>query len=146
MIFAGPSGMIPLGYRVRSFGFLHGGADASREDGNAPFARSASFEDRRGWDQRDCPPRTGCAVDCPLKWLARARFSWPLPAEMTDSALEAAPFAAAGTKQDHRRHAEPDWPATTPSSGASRCFWRFTAPQTSTVQVPPKPIRGAHQQ
>jgi hypothetical protein len=26
-----------------------------------------------------------------------------------------------------------------------RCFWRFTAPQTSTGQVPPKPIRRAHQ-
>jgi transposase len=28
---------------------------------------------------------------------------------MTDAALEAALFAAAGTKQGHRRHAEPDW-------------------------------------
>jgi transposase len=44
-----------------------------------------------------------------LKRLARAGFSWPLPAEMTDAALEAALFAAAGTKQGHRRHAEPDW-------------------------------------
>ena len=44
-----------------------------------------------------------------LKRLASAGFSWPLPAEMSDSALEAALFAAAGTKQGHRRHAEPDW-------------------------------------
>ena len=44
-----------------------------------------------------------------LKRLARAGLSWPLPAEMTDSALETALFAAAGTKQGHRRHAEPDW-------------------------------------
>jgi transposase len=44
-----------------------------------------------------------------LKRLANAGFSWPLPAEMTDSALEAALFAAAGTKQGHRRHVEPDW-------------------------------------
>ena len=36
-------------------------------------------------------------------------MSWPLPAEMTDSALETALFAAAGTKQGHRRHVEPDW-------------------------------------
>jgi transposase len=36
-------------------------------------------------------------------------LSWPLPAEMTDSALETALFAAAGTKQGHRRHVEPDW-------------------------------------
>jgi hypothetical protein len=28
---------------------------------------------------------------------------------MTDTALETALFAAAGTKQGHRRHAEPDW-------------------------------------
>ena len=44
-----------------------------------------------------------------LKRLATAGLSWPLPAEMTDSALETALFAAAGTKQGHRRHAEPDW-------------------------------------
>ena len=37
-----------------------------------------------------------------LKRLANAGFSWPLPAEMTDSALEAALFAAVGTKQGHR--------------------------------------------
>jgi transposase len=36
-------------------------------------------------------------------------LSWPLPAEMTDTALEAALFAAAGTKQGHRCHVEPDW-------------------------------------
>ncbi len=44
-----------------------------------------------------------------LKRLASAGFIWPLPVEMTDSALETALFAAAGTKQGHRRHAEPDW-------------------------------------
>ena len=44
-----------------------------------------------------------------LKRLATAGLSWPLPAEMTDSALETALFAAAGTKQGHRRHVEPDW-------------------------------------
>jgi transposase len=44
-----------------------------------------------------------------LKRLASAGLSWPLPAEMTDGALEAALFAAAGTKQGHRRHVEPDW-------------------------------------
>jgi hypothetical protein len=32
-----------------------------------------------------------------------AGLSWPLPGEMTDSALETALFAAAGTKQGHRR-------------------------------------------
>ena len=44
-----------------------------------------------------------------LKRLASARLSWPLPGEMTDTALETALFAAAGTKQGHRRHVEPDW-------------------------------------
>src|ERR1700748_1056618 len=44
-----------------------------------------------------------------LKRLARAGLSWALPAEMTDSARETALCAAAGTKQGHRRHVEPDW-------------------------------------
>ena len=44
-----------------------------------------------------------------LKRLASAGLSWPLPAEMTDSALEAALFAAVGTKQGYRRRTEPDW-------------------------------------
>ena len=43
-----------------------------------------------------------------LQRLASARLSWPLPAEITDAALEAALFAAVGTKQGHRRHLEPD--------------------------------------
>jgi DNA-binding IclR family transcriptional regulator len=44
-----------------------------------------------------------------LQRLTTAGLSWPLPAEMTDTALETALFAAAGTKQGHRRHVEPDW-------------------------------------
>src|SRR5262249_61329836 len=44
-----------------------------------------------------------------LKRLATAGLNWPLPVEMTDSVLEAALFAAVGTKQGHRRHVEPDW-------------------------------------
>jgi hypothetical protein len=52
--------------RVRSFGFCTGGADASREDNDAPGARSASFENGRGRAQRDCSPSRGCAVDCPV--------------------------------------------------------------------------------
>jgi transposase len=45
-----------------------------------------------------------------LQRLAIARLGWPLPAEMTDAALEAQLFTAAGTRQGHRRHPEPDWP------------------------------------
>ena len=37
------------------------------------------------------------------------RYRCPVPAEMTETALETALFAAAGTKQGHRRHVEPDW-------------------------------------
>ena len=59
---------------------------------DAPGARSASFEDRRG-RLNEIARRVGVApstVRLTLKRLASAGFSWPLPAEMTDSALEAA--------------------------------------------------------
>src|ERR1700676_2131164 len=46
-----------------------------------------------------------------LRRLAVAGLGWPLPAEMTDAALEAQLFDAVGTKQGHRRRAEPDWAA-----------------------------------
>src|SRR4051794_14845460 len=44
-----------------------------------------------------------------LKRLAAAGLDWPLAAELTDAALEAQLFTAAGKKQGHRRRAEPDW-------------------------------------
>src|SRR5260221_281570 len=37
-------------------------------------------------------------------------LDWPLPETVTDSHLEAKLYKNAGTKQGHRRHAEPDWP------------------------------------
>jgi transposase len=46
-----------------------------------------------------------------LKRLATAGLGWPLPAEMTDTALEERLFTAVGKKQGHRRLAEPDWAA-----------------------------------
>src|SRR5271170_5977560 len=46
-----------------------------------------------------------------LKRLAAAGLGWPLPAEMTDTVLEAQLFTAVGTKQGHRRRAEPDFAA-----------------------------------
>ena len=46
-----------------------------------------------------------------LKRLAAAGLGWPLPAELTDAALEEQLFTAAGKKQGHRRRAEPDWAA-----------------------------------
>ncbi len=44
-----------------------------------------------------------------LRRLAAAGLGWPLPAALTDAALEGQLFAGAGTKQGHRRHPEPDW-------------------------------------
>jgi len=44
-----------------------------------------------------------------LQRLTGAGLSWPLPTEMSDTALEALLFTAVGTKQGHRRHTEPDW-------------------------------------
>jgi IS30 family transposase len=44
-----------------------------------------------------------------LQRLATAGLSWPLPAELTDAALEAQLFTTVGTKQGHRRNTEPDW-------------------------------------
>src|ERR1700761_3549664 len=46
-----------------------------------------------------------------LKRLADAGLGWPLPAELTDTALETQLFTAVGKKQGHRRCAEPDWAA-----------------------------------
>ena len=44
-----------------------------------------------------------------LKRLAAVGLSWPLPADLSNAALEAAIFSRIGTKQGHRRQAEPDW-------------------------------------
>ena len=53
-----------------------------------------------------------------LQRLAAAGLHWPLPAEMTDTALEAQLFAAVGKKQGHRRCTEPDWAAAAPRAKA----------------------------
>jgi transposase len=44
-----------------------------------------------------------------LNRFRAAGLSWPLPEELTDVALEAKLFGAAGNKQGHRRQTEPDW-------------------------------------
>lgn len=36
-------------------------------------------------------------------------LTWPHPKNVTDAVLEARLFADVGTKQGHRRRAEPDW-------------------------------------
>src|SRR5580704_11633755 len=45
-----------------------------------------------------------------LRRLESAGLNWPLPDDMTDGKLETALYTNRGTKQGHRRHAEPDWP------------------------------------
>ncbi len=44
-----------------------------------------------------------------LRRFAAASLVWPLPDDVTDEALEARLYKSAGTKQGHRRQAEPDW-------------------------------------
>jgi transposase len=65
-----------------------------------------------GVPTREIARRIGVAastVRATIERFQAAGLSWPLPEEMTDAALEAKLFAAAGTKQGHRRHVEPDW-------------------------------------
>jgi len=54
---------------------------------------------------------TSSTVRLTLQRLAAAGLDWPLPAEMTDTALEVQLFSAVGKKQAHRRCPEPDWAA-----------------------------------
>jgi transposase len=61
---------------------------------------------------REIARRAGVAastVRTTIKRFRAAGLIWPLSEEMTDTALEARLFAAAGIKQGHRRQAEPDW-------------------------------------
>lgn len=46
-----------------------------------------------------------------LRRFEASGVEWPLPVELTDGALEARLYGAAGTKQGHRRRAEFDWAA-----------------------------------
>jgi transposase len=46
-----------------------------------------------------------------LKRFAAAGLIWPLADAVTEEALEASLYGAAGSRQGHRRHAEPDWAA-----------------------------------
>jgi transposase len=67
-----------------------------------------------GVSKNEIARRLGVAsstVRLTLRRLAAAGISWPLPAETTDTVLEAQLFTAVGTKQGHRRQAEPDWAA-----------------------------------
>jgi transposase-like protein len=100
--------------QVRSFGF-------PKED-RMPAERTTMRQVREvlrlqfvgGVPIREIARRIGVAastVRTTIKRFQAAGLSWPLPDEMTDAALEARLFAAAGTKQGHRRQVEPDWAA-----------------------------------
>ncbi len=61
---------------------------------------------------REIARRVGTApstVRATVDRFQAAALAWPLPDQVSDSELEAALYGKAGTKQGHRRHAEPDW-------------------------------------
>ena len=62
---------------------------------------------------REIARRLGIAASTVRETLRRLEstgLNWPLPDDMTDGKLETALYTNRGTKQGHRRHAEPDWP------------------------------------
>jgi transposase len=67
-----------------------------------------------GISRHEIARRTGLApstVRETLKRFASTGLVWPLAAEVTDAVLEGSLYKNAGTKQGHRRQAEPDWAA-----------------------------------
>jgi transposase len=65
-----------------------------------------------GLPDREIARRVGAAastVRLTLKRVEAAGLAWPLPDELTDTALEARLFANAGGNLGRRRHEEPDW-------------------------------------
>jgi transposase len=65
-----------------------------------------------GISKHEIARRTGLASSTVRETLKRfevARLVWPLPDDVTDTALEARLYKNAGTKQGHRRQLEPDW-------------------------------------
>jgi transposase len=68
----------------------------------------------RGASDRAIARSTGVARSTVGDYLSRAAaagLGWPLPATLTDAALEALLFAKLGIAPGTRRKAEPDWPA-----------------------------------
>ena len=65
-----------------------------------------------GISKHEIARRTGLAASTVRETIVRfkaAGLDWPLPDTVNDSELEAKLYKNAGTKQGHRRHAEPDW-------------------------------------
>ena len=103
----------PLGKARAPFSLdARGGPDASRESVDATGARDFAVETRGGrLRPGDCPidgrgAQHGAAVPGPV---AAAGLTWPLPATVTNGALEALLLAGGGAPPGQRRKAEPDW-------------------------------------
>src|SRR5216683_2051855 len=65
-----------------------------------------------GISKHEIARRSGLAASTVRETMARFKatgLNWPLPDSVTDSELEAKLYKNAGTRQGHRRHAEPDW-------------------------------------
>ena len=65
-----------------------------------------------GVSKHEIARRTGLAASTVRETIERFKatgLDWPLADEVTDSELEAKLYKNVGTKQGHRRHAEPDW-------------------------------------
>src|SRR4030088_799168 len=68
-----------------------------------------------GMPSREIARRVGTApstVRLTIRRFEASGLTWPLPDDVTDTVLEARLFAAGagpGTRQGHRRQAEPDW-------------------------------------
>jgi transposase len=65
-----------------------------------------------GLPTREIARRIGVApstIRTTIRRFQAAGLIWPLPNEVSDTALEARLFPEAGTKQGHRRQSEPDW-------------------------------------
>src|SRR5260370_10176399 len=65
-----------------------------------------------GISKHEMAGRRGLAESTVRETMARFKatgLNWPLPDSVTDSELEAKLYKNAGTRQGHRRHAEPDW-------------------------------------
>jgi len=67
-----------------------------------------------GLATREVARRTGVAPSAlreMFQRFERSGLTWPLPLDLADTDLEARLYGEAGTKQGHRRRAEPDWAA-----------------------------------
>src|SRR6266436_9378606 len=86
-----------------------------------------------GISKHEIARRTGLAASTVRETIARFKatgLDWPLPDTVNDSELEAKLYKNAGTKQGHRRHAEPDWAGNriereTRPSGGHYCWPRI---------------------